>query len=454
MDQLKVAWVHIQKHYFWILSSIAFLTAVVCWFLGTTSLQELTQSRKSTIESKFAAINSEKAYPAPLDVLPNDDFVQGISNRNKSQAQDVLETWRHLYEDQRQRVMIWPAGLAAFKSVLEAPAIREDVRNFYNNYVQRDEPKRLRARLKLLEVQIPQPMKEKTSQITGFNPMGGNTEVKQELVYQGIVCWPNFDQIFAPYKWIGVPSTLQVKLAQEDIWVYTALFDAIAATNADADDYKKAKVKRIDALEIGKNVSPAPQPISSTLKDLGASEGAGGDGSQASQAYGSETPASSGDGGQAVALSGDQALKDLRYITLDGKRLKHDEASPHPEFRLMPVHMVLLMDQRRLPALLQNCARSNLPLVVNFQVFPATQGGTAMSGGPGSGSLIPGAASGAEPGEVVTAPGIPTESDPNLVTVDLRGYAVIYEAPNPTQLQGFVHEPAAAVDPNATAVQP
>ena len=52
-----------------------------------------------------------------------------------------------------------------------------------------------------------------------------------------------------------------------------------------------------------------------------------------------------------------------RYVDDSGRPLKANE-SPYPEFKMMPVHMKLIMDQSKVPDLLVQCANSNMPVEV------------------------------------------------------------------------------------------
>ena len=48
-----------------------------------------------------------------------------------------------------------------------------------------------------------------------------------------------------------MPNSFQVRLAQEDLWVYEALLRIIRATNEGATSYHNAAIKRIEGLHIG-----------------------------------------------------------------------------------------------------------------------------------------------------------------------------------------------------------
>ena len=98
----------------------------------------------------------------------------------------------------------------------------------------------------------------------------------------GIVEWDetDLDQLWDRFQWTDVPSTMDVVLAQEDLWVYEALLRVIKSVNATATNQTNASVKRINALEIGKRlagcleelagdrVSPGPQPARAECRQV------------------------------------------------------------------------------------------------------------------------------------------------------------------------------------------
>ena len=53
-----------------------------------------------------------------------------------------------------------------------------------------------------------------------------------------------------------------------------------------------------------------------------------------------------------------------RYVGQDGMPLAATDAQPFAEFKMMPVRMLLLVDQRRIFRLLVNCANSGMPVEV------------------------------------------------------------------------------------------
>ena len=81
-----------------------------------------------------------------------------------------------------------------------------------------------------------------------------------------------------------------------------------------------------------------------------------------------------------------QALVAGRYVDDKGMPLPYNAQStyyvkhPFAEFKLMPIRMSLVMDQRRIPKLLVECANSNMPIEVRRVRILTVAGATGMSG--------------------------------------------------------------------------
>ena len=89
--------------------------------------------------------------------------------------------------------------------------------------------------------------------------------------WTGIVYWDTADKTLDRFKkWEkNMPSTLDVMVAQEDLWVYEALLRIIKNTNERAKDHKHANIKRIAALEIGDEAVQSWRKTDQTVLRLG-----------------------------------------------------------------------------------------------------------------------------------------------------------------------------------------
>lgn len=293
----------------------------------------------------------------------------------------------------------------------------------------------------------------------------------------GVVDWLDEANLLARFNWLTTPSTEEIRLAQEDLWVYEALLRIIADTNRPATTQYAAVVKKIFSLEIAQQAAAAFQSAAlgrggglAMMPGMGGMYGSGypgmpgmsgmpggypgmpemGSSAMGTSAAGSSaadtsaggttlgaSPDMPGDSGLAgtpgmpgagmAMLSRDQMARHFRYVDLNGNPLPANAKPPFAEFKMMPVRMYLLVDQRRLHRLLANCANSSMPVEVrrvrirpeqglDFSAFSgaAMMGGTGpmggMSGYPGASSGYPGGMGGypgGTPGFSGSMPGMP-----------------------------------------------
>ena len=118
------------------------------------------------------------------------------------------------------------------------------------------------------------------------------------------------------------PSTLAVVLAQEDLWVYEALLRVIKDANEGATSQANAAVKRIIALDIGRDAAAAWKEAEAPVftGKQGAAGAGGGPGSAASAGGGPHGPAT-GMGRRRQGHSADAQLVDYRYVDDKGQPL-------------------------------------------------------------------------------------------------------------------------------------
>ena len=182
----------------------------------------------------------------------------------------------------------------------------------------------------------------------------------------GTVDWnkTDYETLAHEFEWTDTPSTLAIVMAQEDLWVYEALRRVISRTNGKTT-YANAAVKQINALEIGQNAAKAWRAAENSILATSASAPPG---ASASPPSAGGPP---GPGGNAAADEerNRQQLMTERYVDDKGKPVPYMRDYPfakHPcdEFKRMPIHLSFLMDQRRLPRLLVECANSTMPIEV------------------------------------------------------------------------------------------
>jgi hypothetical protein len=281
------------------------------------------------------------------------------------------------------------------------------------------------------------------------------------------------------------PTQREVELCHESLAIYRSLLEAIRKVNFAATDNENATVKRIIALDIGKDASvPGTYDVSNVImpSELVAATGTEGN----AGAYSLDQSARQVEGpltGEPV--NKEQLLLDDRYLDGAGAPVKADAAlnsPPFAEFKLMKVRLLLVVNQKGIPTLLAELANAKLGVEVhqvrvnpqNSTVVQSVRGLlTATGGGASSGGQYGGRREGGGAGGAVRAPtptmgprgggaygpsmgrggaygpsaggrregggayggassGTTTES-PNDVTVEIKGIIYIYNPCNPAK---------------------
>jgi hypothetical protein len=197
-------------------------------------------------------------------------------------------------------------------------------------------------------------------------------------------------------QWDSTPSTRQIRLAQEDLWVYQALLRTIAATNEAQTYFHKMPVKRIDALDIAQAAAESFVKAEGRIVTIPSAAGPGRIQTGAQAAAVGKRGSSGGQmlssGGSGGAVRSTDILTDYRYVNQLGMPLRGDEKPPFEEYNMMPIHMRLLMNQRKIVNLIVNLANSSMPIEVRrVSIRPGEQGSAIDFGrflpskGPGGG---------------------------------------------------------------------
>jgi len=242
---------------------------------------------------------------------------------------------------------------------------------------------------------------------------------------EGIVDWAN-PEIFTIVTWSGQsPYSGQIWYAQEEVWVYDSLIQVVRNINKSvkATGPHNAAVKSIQAMLIGRNAagivgSPGIlEPLGSASGAMGMGMGMGGaEMMESSGGTGVATPGDSMEGGgmSSGPMTEESTLaylKKFRYVGEDLKPLSDTDTPPFAEFNMMPVCLELIVDQRKIPDILVECANSTMPIDIKLVRYnPAnartgliagSRGGSGGEGGAmgdmGIGGM-PGASGGAMPG--------------------------------------------------------
>jgi hypothetical protein len=368
MDQFKKYLVVVRKYQFWIICAVMLLVAIVCWWMATSDLAGQFQTRKTALEGKFREVEVQPNHP-------NDAVISAIGKLNDDLGKNVYIAWKILYDEQKTKNPFPPGlsdgfrrGFDNLKPKEELDSVyREEYQNFIKTYLPTLQEK----------ADVRRPAAQSGAAASKGNAVAGGAP-DRKLPPAGVPAQPRTPEAPAAEEWIGTvdwnesdyhtlafhfewpetPSTLAVVLAQEDLWVYEALLRVIKNTN---EGSAAAAVKQIEALQIGSEAAGAWKTAEESIFHGGQTGG---------PAPSAARPSAAGPGGTAATDEQDrQKLIESRYVGDKGQPLSYDPEYPyakHPyaEFKMMPIHMRLVMDQRRLQKLLVECANSSMPIEV------------------------------------------------------------------------------------------
>ncbi|MEN6407206.1 MAG: hypothetical protein ABFC77_12130 [Thermoguttaceae bacterium] len=420
MDNLKKYLAILLKYQFWILCGVILLVAVVCWWFATAGVATRFKARKAKLDSLFKDVVVAKGHP-------NQNVISKIQEQDKALKQNVFNAWEILYREQREKNQFPKVLGEDFKSQFnnvnlsrkeELPLeYRARYQNFILQHLQ-TLPKEIDARRLIDETKQERDRSNRPD------------DALHEEEWTGVVDWNESDRqaIEKRFEWQQTPSTMAVVIAQEDLWVYETLLRAIKNANEGAAR-ATAVVKRIESLKIGADAVAAWRAAEEAVVRI--------------PSAGQPNPSSEIHGGPGEAGEGRerQTLMDFRYVDDKGQALPSIPDYPfanHPnkEFKMLPIHMSLVMDQRRLPKLLVECANSNMPIEVRRVRLLKTIGGVLELGDDASRpvSVGPTSSSGSRGGSEQSGGDGKSDVSPMDVPIEIQGVIYIYNPPDRERL--------------------
>ncbi|MGA2621256.1 MAG: hypothetical protein ABSF26_26835 [Thermoguttaceae bacterium] len=487
MDKIKITLAVLQKHHFWLLCLVILSLSLLSWSKAANDMSAHFAKRKTDLQNKTTKVVSIGA-----DVKhPNDKTIRGIQSRHgvstdpsapnekNNLVDNVREVWKRLYAEQRDqnplpKALVQKEGFqrefdkrwGPLEKLGPSDEMDPKYRDTFLYHIKEHFPTLFRIIDRRQEVN-----EDGTPVDTGNRSRGGMGTAaggagQAGVRMEGIVDWDEVDaqRLISRFtQWRTTPSTLDVMLAQEDLWVYEALLRVIRNTNNTSPDDRKyikpidhraAAVKRIRALEIGQDAvqvwEASQQPVA-LLGSQAAGGAAGGPMGAGAAGVNPLAHGASGPGGTAEKspLAG-------RYVDDKGKPLADPTQQPYAEFRMMPIDLQVIIEQKAIPKLLAECANSNMPIEVRavrvlakdsepFDLGEGGSGGGSSPQGPrlGSGAAghLPGAGRpGAPPGPMGLGGAAENQEDEALdpavppIPVEIRGIIYIYNPPDRSRL--------------------
>lgn len=370
----------LKKQHFWLLCLLVVVLAPASCMMTASALTDRFTKRKNELDKQTRDVQGVFAKPGH----PNEEYKKAIEERHAKLIDDVNRAAGSLYQDQRRTntlpavvVSVLPGFQDEFDkrwAAFDKLGSGEEMDSTYR-YTYRE---KMAAYCRTLGLTI-EWRYDPDEFPGGLWPVPGQGGVRvrprddkktdtKKLV--GIVDWDDFGTVYTRLtKLPPTPSTLEVVLTQEDLWVYEALLRIVRQTNnmsTESGKYEKppsrkaACIKRIAKMEIGQDAVKSWEASADKVVKMPASaegERAG----EAAAPLGGPAPAAHGGRDRDAAGRGPMAR---RYVDDRGKPVADPSQQPYPEFRMMPINLRLVIEQKALPRLLAECVNCSMPIDV------------------------------------------------------------------------------------------
>jgi len=470
-EQIRPYVAALAKYHFWILGLIVPIVLVPLLSQGTGRLDTLISGQQSQIKGQIDALN---AITARAD-HPNESWSAEIEKRTAEIHADTLAEWKTVWDEQAP-LRVWPQQLGDdfIQQVGRLKPSGSLAAQFLRRYrdtasaLVRELPKRMGAADLMEGDAASRPVGGGFAEGVppgfggefggrGPGPMG----LRPTAPTGEVVEWAAEDQrrLLTSFTWEKPPTTTQVLLAQEELWVYGLLCDAIKQVNSGATEPFNAPIMLVQTLAVGypaaedqpggqgggRIVMPAAAgqpggemgmegmpPPDAGMPGAGpggrpahprfsGAAGVPGRGGEFGGEFGGEAPAD-----PAAAVSPDDMLREWIYVDMAGKPLTAAELGTSPDAKLMhlvPFTLSAVVDQRKIDTLLATLATNDVPIDVRqVRINPGAGGAAGATAGPEG-----------RPG----GPGVSGGSlRPNDVVLEIRGTVALATPPNEAVLLG------------------
>lgn len=417
MSKFQIALTYIKKYIFWLITIICLLVTMVVSSAITGGKADSFDSRVSAIEGRFSEMQRLRGQDNP-----NEPVVLQKQADVKNLKDTILDAWNQLYLPQANFFENgWPEfrnrdgqldanasyyldemkRMWASQTIYESPAqssLPGDVADAYRNYVVQSQERDFMNRYKIY---VPENAQGVNGAVVAAAMQGltDETGTASQLPTEGNLTWDETnrqqmrDRFSRLNRAIGkakVNSTRKLLVVQEDIWTYNLLLNAITLMNKNCEGSHDAVVKRIFEIDIAEDAS--------TLNPH-----SGANGSRSERRLGSLNEKNQNVGFDAAErvvsipvpevrnteemsdsmMSGDLEeeegsgtideefleLFDYRYCDIYGNFMSADQLTEFlktkPEYKLMPVHVHILIAQEQIPQFMLNCLNADMPIYVH-----------------------------------------------------------------------------------------
>ncbi len=396
-DNIRPAVDIVVKHHFWMLAAVVPLVVLPLAWIAAADLSQKIKTKQGAIDSKITSVRNVQGTAEH----PNESWAEVLARDTAKVKRDTLAEWQRFYDEQAP-IRVWPESLGedfverASKlqpgGRLPRPLLeryQEGVKN-----VVRTLPKRMGA-----DDLMPS-MADEEEAARPTKPGAAGPRSRSRPPSQSIVQWSEGSQqrIYESFDWQKPPTTVQVQLAQEEIWMYELLCDIVKKMNERATAAFDAAIPFVEELAVGypaaeekpwgageARVLRVGRPAAEPSPDGGGQPGSGPLSRPSHPRFGGSggksPPAADG-----APASPEDIFRNWIYVGFDGKPLMATEQTASLANRMIhfiPFRMRAVMDQRRLDDLLVTLAASAIPIDVRqVRVNPG-----ASSQRPGGGGV-------------------------------------------------------------------
>jgi hypothetical protein len=455
------------KYHFWILAAIVPFVLLPSVFSANGGLRQKIQSQKSAIDGHTSALQAIQNEPDH----PNSTWVEAVDNRTKKLRGDILDQWQIFWTSQ-QPLRAWPPELgqdflAAIQEVEQGSQTRlpANLLQRYQNTVP-DLVRKLPLRMGCKDLTL-----EPTRGAVGGGQFqtgsADDTENPEASLTLDPLVWKGENQkrLLESFTWAKEPSTVQVQLAQEELWVYGLFCDVIHKLNEGATGAFNATITSVDELLVAHPAAEeapggqggsrilwksSPTPTVAIGEEAMPVAGAGSEpaGRPSHPRFGaagvmetSSAPAPldgqasveggvGADGMPAATSSPDDPFREWIYVDFQGKPLAAAQLPTSQDatmVHLMPFTLRVVMDQRKIDRLIEELAENPIPIDVRqVRINPGQSG---MGAGGSFSSSTSGSAN-------TAADALGRSRRPYDVTVELRGTVGLATPPDEKPLGG------------------
>lgn len=392
-DSVRPYVLGIQKFHFWILAALVPLVLLPLLFMAQAGISQKIESQRSKIKSSLDSVTAILGKTPH----PNEKWSEQIGARAREINDETLQVWEQLWKAQAP-LRQWPESLGndfvkAASSLAPNGALKRSLRERYQNEI-RPIPRQLPSRMGVDDLMGDVAADNRAQPLDPGQPLRPSS----------LAQWNGADQqeLFSSFDWAALPSTTQVVMAQEELWMYGVLCDVIRKVNsvpvaADAqavitpanitipfiqqlkvgylaaeDDPGGGRGQRILRAQQAASSGGEMPPPEAMMGTEGAAAGrpphprfGGGGAARGGMPMGMTPPGLDGAGDPAADASQDDAFKHWVYVDLEGNPLMADALAAAPMsriLRLMPFVLRVTIDQRGLDRLLVELASAPVPI--------------------------------------------------------------------------------------------